>query len=68
MSDIQFNDLEMDYIRSQPLARIGTASPAAKPDVAPVGFDFDGEFFYISGMRNQRTRKYFNTKRIHSPL
>lgn len=58
-----FSQTELDYIRSQSLARIGTASPTAKPDVAVVGFDFDGEFFYVSGRRNQRTRKYLNTKK-----
>ena len=63
MSQIEFSQAELDYIRSQPLARIGTASLKAKPDVAVVGFDFDGEVFYVSGQRNQRTRKYLNTKK-----
>lgn len=58
-----FSQAELEYIRSQPLARIGTASPAAKPDVAAVGYDFDGEFFYVSGRRNEQTRKYWNAKR-----
>lgn len=63
MNTISFSQAELDYIRSQPLARIGTASLFAKPDVAAVGFDFDGAYFYVSGLRNQRTRKYLNTKR-----
>lgn len=58
-----FTQAELDYIRSQPLARIGTASLSGKPDVAAVGFDFDGDYFYVSGLRNQRTRKYLNAKK-----
>jgi pyridoxamine 5'-phosphate oxidase family protein len=57
-----FSQSELDYIRSQALARIGTASPAGRPDVAVVGFDFDGEFFYVSGRANEATRKYRNTR------
>lgn len=58
-----FTQAELDYIRSQPLARIGTTSLSGKPDVAAVGFDFDGDYFYVSGLRNQRTRKYLNAKK-----
>jgi hypothetical protein len=28
------------------------------PDVAPVGFDFDGSYFYIGGMNITKTTKY----------
>lgn len=58
-----FSQSELDYIRSQPLARIATASPSGRPDAAVVGFDFDGEYFYISGRANERTWKYRNTKK-----
>lgn len=61
--DISFSASEIDYIRSQPLARIGTASPKGRPDVAVVTFDFDGEYFYISGRTNEKTWKYKNTAR-----
>ncbi|MCW5875299.1 MAG: PPOX class F420-dependent oxidoreductase [Anaerolineales bacterium] len=57
-----FTQDEVAYIRSQKLARIGTASEDGRPDVAAVGFDFDGEYFYVSGYANQRTLKYRNTK------
>lgn len=57
-----FTPSELDYIRNQPLARIGTASPSGRPDVAAVAFDFDGEYFYVSGRRNEITRKYKNTQ------
>jgi len=55
-----FTETETEYLKSQRLARIGTASKDGVPDVAPVGFDFDGRYFYISGMDLARTRKYRN--------
>jgi pyridoxamine 5'-phosphate oxidase family protein len=60
---MEFTSAELDYIRTQPLARIGTASPKGKPDVAAVAFDFDGEYFYVSGRRNEITLKYLNTQK-----
>jgi len=59
---MDFTHAELQYIRSQRLARIGTASAKGKPDVAAVAFDFDGQYFYVSGIRNQATRKYHNAK------
>jgi pyridoxamine 5'-phosphate oxidase family protein len=44
-----FTSEEIDYLRSQPLARIATRSPEGQPDVVPVAFEFDGEFFWIGG-------------------
>lgn len=38
------------YLKSQRLARIATASEAIQPDVAPVGFDFDGFTFPVAKM------------------
>ncbi|HZD35202.1 MAG TPA: hypothetical protein VE130_08365 [Nitrososphaeraceae archaeon] len=33
---------------------------AVQPDVVPVGFDFDGEFRYVSGMNYLKSTKYKN--------
>ncbi|KAA3646100.1 MAG: PPOX class F420-dependent oxidoreductase [Chloroflexi bacterium] len=55
-----FTQPEIEYLNAQPLARMATVSSQQQPDVAAVGFDFDGEYFYVSGMRNQRTLKYKN--------
>ncbi len=55
-----FTEEEISYIKSQPLARIATISNSGQPDVAPVGYEFDGEYFYIGGRANPRTRKYLN--------
>ena len=58
---------EIEYIKSQRLARIATScsfSPSdiasCQPDVAPVGFDFDGEYFYVGGMNILKSTKYKN--------
>lgn len=55
-----FTEKELSYLKSQRLARIATVSTNQQPDVAPVGFGFDGEHFYIGGMRQKKTNKYKN--------
>ncbi|MGA7367907.1 MAG: PPOX class F420-dependent oxidoreductase, partial [Nitrososphaeraceae archaeon] len=54
---------------TQRIARIATASISSssedgsrlvQPDVVPVGFDFDGEFLYVSGMNLLKSTKYKN--------
>ena len=57
-----FSEKEIAYLKSQRLARIATASPDGQPDVAPVGFAFDGERFFIGGIDIKRTLKYKNVK------
>lgn len=55
-----FSEKEVDYIKSQRLARIATVSKELQPDVAAVGFEFDGQYFYIGGIRQTKTYKYKN--------
>ncbi len=55
-----FSDQERAYISSQRLARIATVSADSQPDVAPVGFEFDGRSFYVGGLRMTATLKYRN--------
>jgi len=55
-----FSEKEVDYIKSQRLARIATVSKELQPDVAAVGFEFDGQNFYIGGIRQTKTYKYKN--------
>lgn len=57
-----FSEKEVAYIKSQRLARIATVSKKSQPDVAPVSFEFDGEFFYVGGVNNLATMKYRNVK------
>lgn len=51
---------ETSYIKSQRLARIATVTASGQPDVSPVGYDFDGEFFYIGDGENNNSRKFRN--------
>jgi pyridoxamine 5'-phosphate oxidase family protein len=55
-----FSDKEINYLKSQRLARIATVSGNLQPDVAPVGLEFDGESFYIGGLQQTKTFKYEN--------
>lgn len=55
-----FSEKEIAYLKSQRLARIATVSNKLQPDVAPVGFEFDGVYFYIGGLQQTRTNKYKN--------
>ena len=57
-----FSDIELKFLAEQTLARIGTVSSTGQPDVAPVGFEFDGEYFYVGGMHMLTTRKYKNVR------
>ena len=53
----------MNYLKTQRLARIATASPKGMPEVSPVGFEFDGKYFWV-GSHSQdifhRTKRYRN--------
>jgi pyridoxamine 5'-phosphate oxidase family protein len=55
-----FSDKEVDYIKSQKLARIATVSSGSQPDVAPVSFEFDGQYFCVGGVKMTTTLKYKN--------
>jgi pyridoxamine 5'-phosphate oxidase family protein len=57
---MSFTGEEIAYLRSQPLARIATVGADGQPDVAPVGFEYDGSHFYVGGRDPRRTRKYRN--------
>jgi pyridoxamine 5'-phosphate oxidase family protein len=57
-----FTEKERAYINSQHLARLATVSRLNQPDVAPVGFRFDGEDFSITGFDITKTFKYKNVK------
>ncbi len=55
---MSFSEKELAYLKSQPLARIGTSSKSGRPDVAAVSFDTDGEYVYVSGRDVMNTMKY----------
>jgi len=58
---LSFSAPEIEYLKSQRLARIATVSKGGQPEVVPVAFEFDGKYFYV-GSHSQdiflRTRKY----------
>jgi pyridoxamine 5'-phosphate oxidase family protein len=60
-----FSEPEVQYLKSQHLARIATVSSKGQPDVVPVAFEFDGKNFFV-GSHGQdiflRTLKYKNVK------
>ena len=60
-----YSEPEIEYLKSQRLARIATATIQGKPDVSPVAFEFDGMHFFI-GSHSQdiffTTRKYKNVR------
>src|SRR3989449_10122100 len=60
-----FSDAEVQYLKSQRLARIATVSRKGQPDVVPVGFEFDGKYFWVGSHSQEifhRTLKYHNVK------
>jgi len=57
---MSFTEEEKAYLHSQRLARLATVSGEGQPDVVPVGFEFDGDRFFISGYDLTSTRKYRN--------
>ncbi len=66
MSSYIFSQKEIEFLKSQRLARIATAATltqggkSIQPDVVPVGFDFDGEYLYVGGMNLLKSTKYRN--------
>jgi pyridoxamine 5'-phosphate oxidase family protein len=60
-----FTQKEIEYLKSQRLARIATAAStqqegSVQPDVVPVGFDFGGEYLYVGGMNLLKSTKFRN--------
>ncbi len=58
-----FTEKEIEYMKSQRLARLATVSPDGQPDNAAVGFEFDGQYFYIGGHNLPATRKFKNIQK-----
>lgn len=60
-----FSKEELDYLKTQKLARVATASKSGTPEVSPVGFEFDGKYFWIGSHSKEifrSTRRYRNIK------
>jgi pyridoxamine 5'-phosphate oxidase family protein len=63
-----FTEDEVAYLTSQPLARIATVGDDDQPDVAPVGFEFDGTYLWVGGRAPERTRKFLNVQAGHAKV
>jgi pyridoxamine 5'-phosphate oxidase family protein len=59
---MSFTGEEIAYLRTQRLARIATVAADGQPDVMPVGYQFDGKYFYVGGMNPVKTRKFRNVR------
>jgi pyridoxamine 5'-phosphate oxidase family protein len=55
-----FTERELEYLRSQPLMRFASASPAGVPDVAAVAFSVDGDDLVTAGFDITKTVRYRN--------
>ena len=59
---VEFTPAETEYLRSQRLARVATASREGEVDVAPIGLHFDGQTFTVVGIDITQTLKYQNAR------
>ncbi len=55
-----FDAHEGAFLASQRLARLATVTAHGQPDCDAVGFEFDGERFYVGGRTLPQSRKYKN--------
>jgi pyridoxamine 5'-phosphate oxidase family protein len=64
---MSFTDQELDYLRSQPIARLATIGSGDQPDVVPLSFEFDGTYFWVGGSGSTvlETRKFRNVRAGH---
>jgi pyridoxamine 5'-phosphate oxidase family protein len=46
---MSFTAAEIDYLASQPLARLSTTDADGQPDVVPVAFDVNGTDIWVGG-------------------
>jgi pyridoxamine 5'-phosphate oxidase family protein len=62
---IAFTEAELEYLRSQRLARLATVDPDGVPQNNPVGFVLDADTgqLVIGGLALAKTRKFRNVQR-----
>ena len=58
-----FTELELEYLASQPLMRIATASLSGEPDIAVVTFGVDGDDIVSGGFDIAKTVRFRNIER-----
>ncbi|MFI5588842.1 PPOX class F420-dependent oxidoreductase [Amycolatopsis sp. NPDC051758] len=59
---MSFTAEEIEYLRSQPLARVATLGAGEQPDLVPLAFEYDGSQFWVGGVGAavKATRKFRN--------
>ena len=57
---MSFTQEEIEYLQTQPLARVATVDDQGQPDVVPVTYEFDGTHINIGGFRPSETRRHHN--------
>jgi pyridoxamine 5'-phosphate oxidase family protein len=57
-----FTEAELEYLATQRLARLATASKAGEPDVAAVGFGVEGAMIVSGGMDITKTVRFRNLR------
>jgi pyridoxamine 5'-phosphate oxidase family protein len=50
----------VSFFKTSRLARLATVSPRGQPHVVPIGFEFDGTFFYFGGYHITKRVKFEN--------
>jgi len=66
---VSFTKEEIEYLRTQPLARLATVAPDGQPDVVPVAFELDGTHLWIGGGETVlATRKVRNVQHGHQTV
>jgi pyridoxamine 5'-phosphate oxidase family protein len=63
-----FTEREITYMKSQRLARLATVAPDGQPDVAAVGFELDGQYFYKGGRNPKNPRNFRNVRHGNSKV
>lgn len=63
-----FTEKEIAYLKTQRLARLATVACDGQPDVVPVGFEYDGQYFFLSGRDPANTRKLRNLRSGNSKV
>jgi pyridoxamine 5'-phosphate oxidase family protein len=53
-----FTDAELEFLSTQRLSRLATASAKGRPDVSPVGFWVEGETIVSGGLDITKTVRY----------
>jgi pyridoxamine 5'-phosphate oxidase family protein len=60
---VSFSPEEVSFLKMSRLARLATVSPSGQPHVVPIGFEFDGTFFYFGGYHITKSLKFKNIQR-----